>query len=185
MSGLLKGENEIHSFGLKMYQLMKEKLGKDDDDKYVDNFACYMLNRTEWLKLIPKMIDEPHKYEKPVQKGSDPLRVRASWIGKLQDPDDSSNWYTEIFVNHYWLKRDRRDKFTQFLYHLSHELIHHFEYLDSHYEGKRVFYPQDSREEMIRKYAEPYMIKYPRDRKRFKKIMRQKEFKLIPTPFYK
>ena len=40
MSGLLKGENEIHSFGLKLYQLMKEIMGKDEDDKYIDNFLC-------------------------------------------------------------------------------------------------------------------------------------------------
>jgi len=184
MSGLLKGENEIHSFGLKLYQLMKEIIGKDEDDKYIDNFLCYMLIRSEWLKLNDEWRLDHHKYEKPVTKGRDPLRFIPSWIGKIQDREDSSNWHTEIFVNHLWMKRDRRDKFTQFLFSLSHELIHHFEYTDSHFEGKPVNYPQDSPEEMIRKYADPYMRKYPRDRKRFKNIMKQKKFILKPEPFF-
>lgn len=185
MSGLYRGENEICIYGLRMYELMKEKMGKENDDKYIDNFVCYMLNRTEWLKLSGKWRLDSHKYEKPVSKGRDPLRFFPSWIGKVEDRDDSSNWHTEIFVNHLWLKRDRRDKCTQFLFSLSHELIHHFEYTDSYFEGKPVNYPQDSPEEMIRKYADPYMRKYPRDKKRFKNIMKQKEFRLIPTPFYK
>ncbi len=127
MSGLCRGENEIHTHGLRMYELIKEKMGKDKDDKYIDNFTCYMLNRTEWLKLSGKWRMDRHEYEKPVSKGRDPLRFFPSWIGKIEDREDSSNWHTEIFLNHFWLTRDRSDTFTQFLFGLCHELIHHLE----------------------------------------------------------
>ena len=185
MSGLCRGENEIHIYGLRMYELMKEKMGKNNDDKYIDNFACYMLNRAEWIKLSGKWRLDRHKYEKPVSKGRDPLRFFPSWIGKIEDREDSSNWHTEIFSNQFWLKQHSGDKYNCFLFSMFHEVIHHFEYIDSYFEQKQVNYNQSNQEEIFNEYFNAYIDTYPRDKKRFKNILKQKEFILIPTPFYK
>jgi hypothetical protein len=183
MSGSYKGENEIHTYGLKMYEFMKREIKIDENDRFIDNFICYMLNRTEWLEMWRK---RPVKKKDYSEEQGTTIYDTTSYIIQVRKTKDGSDFHTEIFVNHWWLKKCNRNKYNEFLKSICHELIHHFEYLISYYTKDTINLIELAQEEKaLDKYVYGYKKEYPRDKKRFKKIMKQKKFILRPIPSYK